>query len=113
MALKTVTKKMLKWLPISVEMIENLRKDEQIHKLDEKTNEVKSEYIDDSIIQYDEDGVIVEEKPTTEDMQTLMTISQASGIDITKKAKELYGVSTLDDINMEQYNELKEIAING
>ncbi|MGK4197891.1 recombinase RecT [Fusobacterium sp. HC1336] len=112
MSLKTVTKKMLKWLPISVEMIENLRKDEQIHKLDEKTNEVNSEYIDDSI-QYDEDGVIVEEKPTTEDMQTLMTISQASGIDITKKAKELYGVSTLDDINMEQYNELKEIAING
>ena len=110
MSLKTVTKKMLKWLPISVEMIE---KDEQIHKLDEKTNEVNSEYIDDSIIQYDEDGVIVEEKPTTEDMQTLMTISQASGIDITKKAKELYGVSTLDDINMEQYNELKEIAING
>ena len=42
-----------------------------------------------------------------------MTISQASGIDITKKAKELYGVSTLYDINMEQYNELKEIAING
>lgn len=112
MSLKTVTKKMLKWLPISVEMIENLRKDEQIHKLDEKTNEVNSEYIDDNI-QYDEDGVIVEEKPTTEDMQTLMTISQASGIDITKKAKELYGVSTLDDINMEQYNELKEIAING
>lgn len=110
MSLKTVTKKMLKWLPISVEMIE---KDEQIHKLDEKTNEVNSEYIDDSIIQYDEDGVIVEEKPTTEDMQTLMTISQASGIDITKKAKEIYGVSTLDDINMEQYNELKEIAING
>ena len=112
MALKTVTKKMLKWLPISVEMIENLRKDEQIHKLDEKTNEVNSEYIDDSIIQYDEDGVIVE-KPTTEDMQTLMTISQASGIDITKKAKELYGVSTLDDINMEQYKELKELSING
>ena len=113
MSLKTVTKKMLKWLPISVEMIENLRKDEQIHKLDEKTNEVTSEYIDENIINYDEDGVIVEEKPTTEDMQTLMTISQASRIDITKKAKELYGVSTLDDINMEQYNELKEIAING
>lgn len=113
MSLKTVTKKMLKWLPISVEMIENLRKDEQIYKLDEKTNEVTSEYIDENIINYDEDGVIVEEKPTTEDMQTLMTISQASGIDITKKAKELYGVSTLDDINMEQYNELKEIAING
>lgn len=113
MSLKTVTKKMLKWLPISVEMIENLRKDEQIHKLDEKTNEVTSEYIDENIINYDEDGVIIEEKPTTEDMQTLMTIAQGNNFDISKKAKELYGVSTLDDINMEQYNELKEIAING
>lgn len=112
MALKTVTKKMLKWLPISVEMIENLRKDEQVHKLDEKTNEIKSEYMED-VIQYDEDGVIVEEKPTTEDMQTLMTIAQGNNFDVSKKAKELYGVSTLDDINMEQYNELKEIAING
>lgn len=46
MALKTVTKKMLKWLPISVELVENLRKDEQVHKLDEKTNEITSEYID-------------------------------------------------------------------
>lgn len=112
MALKTVTKKMLKWLPISVELVENLRKDEQVHKLDEKTNEIKSEYMED-VINYDEDGVIVEEKPTTEDMQTLMTIAQGNNFDVSKKAKELYGVSTLDDINMEQYNELKEIAING
>lgn len=113
MALKTVTKKMLKWLPISVEMIENLRKDEQIHKLDEKTNEVTSEYIDDTIIQYDEDGVIVEDKPTTEEMQLLMQISQSNNYDVVKKAKELYGVATLDEINMEQYMELKEMAING
>lgn len=112
MALKTVTKKMLKWLPISVELVENLRKDEQVHKLDEKTNEIKSEYMED-VINCDEDGVIVEEKPTTEDMQTLMTIAQGNNFDVSKKAKELYGVSTLDDINMEQYNELKEIAING
>lgn len=112
MSLKTVTKKMLKWLPISVEMIENLRKDEQVHKLDEKTNEIKSEYMED-VINYDEDGVIVEEKPTTEDMQTLMTIAQGNNFDVSKKAKELYGVSTLDDINMEQYQELKELAING
>lgn len=112
MALKTVTKKMLKWLPISVELVENLRKDEQVHKLDEKTNEIKSEYMED-VINYDEDGVIVEEKPTTEDMQTLMTIAQGNDFDVSKKAKELYGVSTLDDINMEQYQELKELAING
>lgn len=50
MAMKTVTKKMLKWLPISVEMIENLRKDEQSFKLNEKTNEVTSEY-DDSVFE--------------------------------------------------------------
>lgn len=112
MALKTVTKKMLKWLPISVELVENLRKDEQVHKLDEKTNEIKSEYMED-VINYDEDGVIVEEKTTTEDMQTLMTIAQGNNFDVSKKAKELYGVSTLDDINMEQYQELKELAING
>lgn len=113
MSLKTVTKKMLKWLPISVEMIENLRKDEQIHKLDEKTNEVNSEYIDDSIIQYDEDGVIVEDKPTTEEMQLLMQIAQSNNFDVVKKAKELYGISNLDDMSMEQYNELKEKAIEG
>ena len=44
MAMKTVTKKMLKWLPISVEMIENLRKDEQSFKL-EKNNVVVEDEI--------------------------------------------------------------------
>lgn len=112
MALKTVTKKMLKWLPISIEMIENLRKDEQIHKLDDKTNEITSEYLDD-VIQYDEDGVIVEDKPTTEDMQTLLTIANANGIDINLKAKELYNNSNLANITMKQYEELKSIAIEG
>lgn len=112
MALKTVTKKMLKWLPISIEMIENLRKDEQIHKLDDKTNEITSEYLDD-VIQYDEDGVIVEDKPTTEDMQTLLTIANANGVDINLKAKELYNNSNLANITMKQYEELKSIAIEG
>lgn len=112
MALKTVTKKMLKWLPISIEMIENLRKDEQIHKLDDKTNEITSEYLDD-VIQYDEAGVIVEDKPTTEDMQTLLTIANANGVDINLKAKELYNNSNLANITMKQYEELKSIAIEG
>lgn len=49
MAMKTVTKKMLKWLPISVEMIENLRKDEGTFKLDEKTNEVTPNYADENL----------------------------------------------------------------
>ena len=46
-------------------------------------------------------------------MEIVKLIKETAGIDITKKAKELYGVTTLDDINMEQYKELKEIAING
>lgn len=40
MAMKTVTKKMLKWLPISVEMIENLRKDNGIFEINKETKEV-------------------------------------------------------------------------
>lgn len=47
MAMKTVTKKMLKWLPISVEMIENLRKDNATFKLNEETKEVTGSYNDD------------------------------------------------------------------
>lgn len=111
MAHKTVVKKLLKWLPVSVEFIENMRKDEQVFKLDDKTNEVIS---DDNVIQYDEDGVvIVQDKPSTEDMQLLMQIAQGNNFDVLKKAKELYGVATLDDIDMEQYKELKELSING
>ena len=115
MAMKTVTKKMLKWLPVSIEMLENIRKDEQVHTLDETTKEITSEYIEDvtdSVINADT-GEIVEEKPTTEDLKTLLTIAEGNKLDITKKAKELYGVGTLDDLNMGQYNNLKEIAING
>ena len=47
MALKTVTKKMLKWLPISVEMVENLRKDNATFKMNEETKEVTGNYNDD------------------------------------------------------------------
>lgn len=40
MAMKTVTKKMLKWLPIFVEMIENLRKDNGTFEINKETKEV-------------------------------------------------------------------------
>lgn len=40
MAMKTVTKKMLKWLPISVEMIETLRKDNGTFEVNKETKEV-------------------------------------------------------------------------
>lgn len=38
--MKTVTKKMLKWLPISVEMIETLRKDNGTFEVNKETKEV-------------------------------------------------------------------------
>lgn len=47
MAMKTVTKKMLKWLPISVEMIENLRKDNATFKMNEETKEITGSYNED------------------------------------------------------------------
>lgn len=47
MAMKTVVKKMLKWLPISVEMIENLRKDNATFKMNEETKEITGSYNDD------------------------------------------------------------------
>ena len=47
MAMKTVTKKMLKWLPISVEMIENLRKDNGTFEINKETKEVTGNYNDD------------------------------------------------------------------
>ena len=46
MAHKTVTKKMLKWLPISVETIENLRNDEKSFKYHEDTQETEIKEID-------------------------------------------------------------------
>ena len=117
MAHKTVVKKLLKWLPVSVEFLENVAKDEKTFVADNNNmNEVKeAETVDDNQIDVidAETGEIVEEKPTTEDLKTLLTIAEGNKLDITKKAKELYGVGTLDDLNMSQYNNLKEIAING
>lgn len=119
MSMKTVTKKMLKWLPISVEMIENLRKDEQSFNLNQKTNEVTGDYLDSDsyfeaeVIDNETGEIITEEKPSSDDMKTLMTIANANSLDIVKKAKELFNITDLDMLNMDQYKQLKEIAIQG
>lgn len=116
MAHKTVVKKMLKWLPLSVEFLENVNKDEKTFVADKDIKDIKeAETVDDNQIDVidTETGEIVEEKPTSDDLKTLITIAEGNNLDIVKKAKELYGVGTLDDLNVEQYNELKEIAING
>lgn len=115
MAHKTVVKKMLKWLPLSVEFLENVNKDEKTFVADKDIKDIKeAETVEENIDIIDADtGEIVEEKPTSDDLKTLITIAEGNNLDIVKKAKELYGVGTLDDLNVEQYNELKEIAING
>ena len=46
-------------------------------------------------------------------MKTLMTIANANSLDIVKKAKELFNITDLDMLNMDQYKQLKEIAIQG
>lgn len=56
MAHKTVTKKMLKWLPISVESIENLRNDEKSFNYHENTGEIEIKEIE------KEDFELIEEK---------------------------------------------------
>lgn len=60
MAHKTVVKKMLKWLPVSVEFLENVSKDEKSFTQDEKTKEVREvEIINDDVVDINT-GEIVE-----------------------------------------------------
>lgn len=63
MALKTVCKKMLKWLPVSVEMVENLRKDFTTSTLDTKTGEVETKDYEEDYINIDtETGEVLKEE---------------------------------------------------
>lgn len=92
MAMKTVTKKMLKWLPISIEMLENIRKDDQIHTMNEKTKEISSEYIEDemftdSVID-NETGEIIEDATVVDkatDKDRVALIDQAAPLKINLK----------------------------
>ena len=123
MAKKTVVKQLLKWLPVSVEFIENMNKDDKQYVMDDKKNEVKEveevEVLADETIELDGElidtttGEIIEEKPTSEDLKTLISIADGNGLDITKVAKEKYKIVNLDDMTMNQFRELKEIAIEG
>lgn len=63
MAHKTVVKKMLKWLPLSVEFLEMANKDEKTFKVaDEKTGETEEIIVlDDGMVVNGETGEIIEE----------------------------------------------------
>ena len=64
MAQKTVVKKLLKWLPVSVEFLEMAAKDEKTFKVaDEKTGETEEIIVlDDGMVVNEETGEVVEEK---------------------------------------------------
>lgn len=63
MAHKTVVKKMLKWLPVSVEFLEMAAKDEKSFKIaDEKTGETEEVIVlDDGMVVNGETGEVIEE----------------------------------------------------
>ena len=64
MAQKTVVKKLLKWLPVSVEFLEMAAKDEKTFKVaDERTGETEEIIVlDDGMVVNEETGEVVEEK---------------------------------------------------
>lgn len=84
MATKTVVKKLLKWLPISIEIVENIRKDEQIHNMNTVTNEISSNYIETEPFLELEAVDTVEELATNEDRVELLKNAQVLNIDLPK-----------------------------
>ena len=63
MAQKTVVKKLLKWLPVSVEFLEMANKDEKTFKVaDERTGETEEVIVlDDGMVVNGETGEVIEE----------------------------------------------------
>ncbi len=75
MAHKTVVKKMLKWLPVSVEFLEMAAKDEKTFKVaDEKTGETEEIIVlDDGMVVNGETGEVIEEpKDNDKDMDKVV-----------------------------------------
>ena len=84
MAMKTVTKKMLKWLPISVEMIENLRKDNGTFEINKETKEVvqaettEMNVFEDAEVVDQETGEIIKEENVAEENKS--TADEIAGL---------------------------------
>lgn len=104
MALKTVTKKMLKWLPISVEMIENIRKEDNIHKLVGEKLEEENVYTGD----FENMPTEVEVLATKEEMIELLSSANTIGYDIKKTAKD-NGID-IENMTKEQLEMLQGIV---
>jgi recombinase, phage recT family len=74
MAHKTVVKKMLKWLPVSVEFLEMASKDEKTFKIaDEKTGETEEVIVlEDGMVVNGETGEVVEDSTDNKDMDKVV-----------------------------------------
>ena len=74
MAHKTVVKKMLKWLPVSVEFLEMAAKDEKSFKIaDEKTGETEEIIVlDDGMVVNGETGEVIKESTDDKDMDKVV-----------------------------------------
>ncbi len=74
MAHKTVVKKMLKWLPVSVEFLEMATKDEKSFKIaDEKTGETEEVIVlDDGMVVNGETGEVIQDSTDDKDMDKVV-----------------------------------------
>lgn len=74
MAHKTVVKKMLKWLPVSVEFLEMAAKDEKSFKIaDEKTGETEEVIVlDDGMVVNGETGEVIQDSTDDKDMDKVV-----------------------------------------
>ena len=74
MAHKTVVKKMLKWLPLSVEFLEMANKDEKTFKVaDEKTGETEEIIVlDDGMVVNGETGEVIQDSADDKDMDKVV-----------------------------------------
>lgn len=74
MAQKTVVKKLLKWLPVSVEFLEMANKDEKSFKVaDEKTGETEEiTVLDDGMVVNGETGEVIQESTDDKDMDKVV-----------------------------------------
>ena len=74
MAHKTVVKKMLKWLPVSVEFLEMANKDEKTFKIaDERTGETEEVIVlDDGMVVNGETGEVIQDSTDDKDMDKVV-----------------------------------------
>lgn len=102
MAHKTVVKKMLKWLPVSVEFLENVSKDEKTFVADKDIKEVKEadiEVFEDDVID-GETGEIISDKATDEDRKQLLAQADVLKINLKEVVKNRLQID-FDDMTKE------------